>query len=231
VKIMQVWTKLFAKSPFKPLIKHAEVVLETVETLERALEAWENGDYENMRKYAKKVDDLEDFADKIKEEIRDSLSSKLFMPVDREDILRYLQRQDKIADAAENTAKWLLVRDPNDIPEEIKHEVKDLVIKMSQESIKAAKLVYDAIVQMDTVIESGFGEKEIEEEYRLIKEIGSVEHKIDELDTKFMEIIFKNSSKMDWGLGMYLLNIAKTLSGISDMAKDAAERIRLMMNK
>ncbi|KPU63494.1 hypothetical protein EP1X_03920 [Thermococcus sp. EP1] len=228
---MQVWTKLFAKSPFKPLIKHAEVVLETVEVLEKALEAWEIGDYETMRNYARKVDDLEDFADRIKEEIRDSLSSKLFMPVNRGDILRYLHMQDKIADAAENTAKWLLVRDPNDMPEDIKEEIKSLIMKMSQESIKAAKLVYEAIVQMDTVIESGFGEKEIEKEYELIREIESVEHKIDELDTEFMEIIFKNSSKLEWGLGMYLLNIAKTLSNISDKAKDAAERIRLMMNK
>ena len=102
---------------------------------------------------------------------------------------------------------------------------------MSQESIKAAKLVYEAIVQMDRVIESGFGEREIEREYAIIKEIESVEHKIDELDTRFMEIIFKNSAKMEWGLGMYLLNIAKTISNISDKAKDAAERIRLMMNK
>jgi len=228
---MQVWTKLFAKSPFKPLIKHAEVVLETVETLERALEAWERGEYETMREYARKVDDLEDFADKIKEEIRDTLSSKLFMPVNRGDILRYLQMQDKIADAAENTAKWLLVRDPNNTPEDLKEEVRGLIMKMSQESIKAAKLVYEAIVQMDRVIESGFGEKEIEREYEIIKEIESVEHKIDELDTRFMEVIFKNSTKLEWGLGMYLLNIAKTLSNISDRAKDAAERIRLMMNK
>jgi len=228
---MQVWTKLFAKSPFKPLIKHAEVVLETVETLERALEAWERGEYETMREYARKVDDLEDFADKIKEEIRDTLSSKLFMPVNRGDILRYLQMQDKIADAAENTAKWLLVRDPNNTPEDLKEEVRGLIMKMSQESIKAAKLVYEAIVQMDKVIESGFGEKEIEREYEIIKEIESVEHKIDELDTRFMEVIFKNSTKLEWGLGMYLLNIAKTLSNISDRAKDAAERIRLMMNK
>lgn len=231
MKMMQVWTKLFAKSPFKPLIKHAEVVLETVETLERALEAWDKGEYEAMREYARKVDDLEDFADKIKEEIRDSLSSKLFMPVNRGDILRYLQMQDKIADAAENTAKWLLVRDPNDTPEDLKEEVRSLIMKMSQESIKAAKLVYEAIVQMDRVIESGFGEEEIKREYEIIKGIESVEHKIDELDTKFMEIIFKNSSRLEWGLGMYLLNIAKTLSNISDRAKDAAERIRLMMNK
>ncbi len=164
---MQVWTKLFAKSPFKPLIKHAEVVLETVETLERALELWHEGKYQEMEKVAVEVDNLEDIADRIKEEIRDSLTTKLFMPVNRNDILEYLHMQDKIADAAEDTAKWLLIKRPKEIPEEI----KGIILKMGKESIKAAKLVHNAILQMDTVIESGFSEKEIEREYELIKEI------------------------------------------------------------
>lgn len=63
---MQVWTKLFAKSPFKPLIKHAEVALQTVETLEKALQAWREGNYEEMKKLALEVDRLEDVADRIK---------------------------------------------------------------------------------------------------------------------------------------------------------------------
>ncbi len=224
---MQVWTKLFAKSPFKPLIKHAEVVIQTVETLEKAIDYWEAGDYETARKYAIEVDQLEDIADRIKEEIRDSLSSKLFMPVNRGDILIYLHMQDKVADAAEDTAKWLLVMEPNTVSGEIKTTLKE----MAEESIRVAKLVYKAIVQMDTVIESGFSEREIENEYKLIKEIESVENKIDELDTKLMRLVFQNAKEMNWGVGIYILNIARTLSNISDKAKDAAERIRLMMNK
>ncbi|WP_461865889.1 TIGR00153 family protein [Thermococcus sp.] len=224
---MQVWTKLFAKSPFKPLIKHAEVVIQTVETLEKAINCWEAGDYETARKYAIEVDRLEDIADRIKEEIRDSLSSKLFMPVNRGDILIYLHMQDKVADAAEDTAKWLLVMEPNTVPSEIKTTLKE----MAEESIRVAKLVYKAIVQMDTVIESGFSEKEIENEYKLIKEIESVENKIDDLDTQLMRLVFQNAKEMNWGVGIYILNIARTLSNISDKAKDAAERIRLMMNK
>ncbi len=224
---MQVWTKLFAKSPFKPLIKHAEVVLETVETLERALELWYDKKYQEMEKIAVEVDNLEDIADRIKEEIRDSLTTKLFMPVNRNDILEYLHMQDKIADAAEDTAKWLLIKRPKEIPEDI----KEIILKMGKESIKAAKLVHTAIVQMDTVIESGFSEKEIEKEYEFIKEIESVENKIDGLDTKLMKLVFENEDKLSWGDGFYILNIARTLSNISDKAKDAAERIRLMMNK
>ncbi|KUH33049.1 hypothetical protein APY94_07200 [Thermococcus celericrescens] len=224
---MQVWTKLFAKSPFKPLIKHADVVLNTVETLEKALQAWYACDYEGMREFAIEVDHLEDVADRIKEEIRDSLSSKLMMAVAREDVIIYLHMQDKVADAAEDTAKWLLVKKPDCVPT----EAKDIILEMGMESIKAAKLVHEAIVQMDRVIESGFTEGEIEREYEIIRQIESVENKIDGLDTKLMQLVFENADSMSWGDGFYILNIARTLSNISDKAKDAAERIRLMMNK
>ncbi|WP_297464754.1 TIGR00153 family protein [Thermococcus sp.] len=224
---MQVWTKLFAKSPFKPLIKHSEVVLETVETLEKALRAWERGDYEEMRRLAIEVDRLEDVADRIKAEIRDSLSSKLMMAVAREDVLIYLHMQDKVADAAEDTAKWLLVKKPGTVPK----EVRELIIQMGVESIKAAKLVHEAIVQMDRVIESGFSEKEIEKEYEIIHEIEGVENEIDGLDTELMQRVFEMADELSWGDGFYILNVARTLSNISDKAKDAAERIRLMMNR
>ena len=224
---MQVWTKLFAKSPFKPLIKHAEIVIETVETLEKALQAWYEGRYEEMERLSVEVDRLEDIADRIKEEIRDSLSSKLMMAVAREDVLIYLHMQDKVADAAEDTAKWLLVKRPGNVPEDIKR----VILKMGEESIKAAKLVYEAIVQMDRVVESGFSDKEIEREYELIRKIEGVEKNIDGLDTELMKLVFDNEEKLTWGDGMYILNIARTLSNISDKAKDAAERIRLMMNK
>lgn len=149
------------------------------------------------------------------------------MAVAREDVLIYLHMQDKVADAAEDTAKWLLVKEPGNIPEEI----KEVILQMGTESIKAAKLVYEAIVQMDRVIESGFAEKEIEREYEIIHEIEGVESKIDGLDTELMRLVFQNAGRMDWSEGFYILNIARTLSNISDKAKDAAERIRLMMNK
>ncbi len=224
---MQVWTKLFAKSPFKPLIKHSEVVINTVKTLENALQYWYEGNFEEMEKLALEVDRLEDVADRIKEEIRDSLSSKLMMAVAREDVLTYLHMQDKVADAAEDTAKWLLVKRPDGVPK----EVKEIVLQMGVESIKAAKLVHEAIVQMDRVIESGFAEGEIEREYEIIRAIESVESKIDGLDTELMRKVFEMADEMSWGDGIYILNIARTLSNISDKAKDAAERIRLMMNK
>ena len=81
------------------------------------------------------------------------------------------------------------------------------------------------------ILPSGFSESEIKREYEIIHEIEAVENKIDDLDTKLMQLVFENADKMNWAEGLYILNIARTLSNISDKAKDSAERIRLMMNK
>ncbi|WP_206203956.1 DUF47 family protein, partial [Thermococcus sp. GR4] len=77
--------------------------------------------------------------------------------------------------------------------------------------------------QMDRVIESGFAENEIAREYELIRAIEDVESKIDGLDTRLMKLVFENADKLDWGTGFCILNIARTISNISDKAKDAAE--------
>ncbi len=224
---MQVWMRLFAKSPFKPLIKHAEVVVETVETLQRALEMWDSGDYREMRRLAVEVDKLEDMADRIKEELRDSLGPRLMMAVPREDILIYLHMQDKVADSAEDTAKWLLVREPLSISEDIKSKI----LIMGQKSVEVAKEVREAIVQMDRVIESGFADREIERAHEIIRNVETIEKEVDDLDTQLMEAVFRHEGELSWGDGFYVLNVARTLSNVSDKAKDAAERIRVMMSK
>lgn len=76
-----------------------------------------------MERLSVEVDRLEDIADRIKEETRDSLSSKLMMAVAGEDVLIYPHMQDKVADVAEDTAKWLLVKRPGNVPEEIKEVI------------------------------------------------------------------------------------------------------------
>ncbi len=224
---MQVWMRLFAKSPFKPLIKHSEIVVETVKTLDEAMKACYEGRYEDMRRLAIEVDKKEDMADRIKEELRDSLGPRLMMAVPREDILIYLHMQDKVADSAEDTAKWLLVKTPERVPE----DVKNTLLKMSEKSVEAAEEVHRAIVQLDRVIESGFADREIEKAHEIIGRIEEIEKEIDDLDTKLMEAVFRHEKELSWADGLYILNVARTLSNVSDKAKDAAERMRVMMSK
>lgn len=180
-----------------------------------------------MKKFVFEVDRFEDVVDRIKEEIRDFFSLKFMMVVVREDVFIYFYMQDKVVDVVEDIVKWFFVKEFGNILEEI----KEVIFQMGMESIKVVKFVYEVIVQMDRVIESGFVEKEIEREYEIIYEIEGVESKIDGFDMEFMRLVFQNVGRMDWSEGFYIFNIVRIFSNIFDKVKDVVERIRLMMNK
>ncbi|RKZ01940.1 MAG: TIGR00153 family protein [Candidatus Hydrothermota bacterium] len=223
--MVSVWLKLFAKSPFKPLIKHSQIVVKSVEVLEQAMEAWNKGQVQEMEKLCSEVDELEKEADRIKESIRNTLTSKVFMPVSRADVLLYLYFQDKVADAAQDVAKWLIVCKGRDVPDAL----KDKVIKIGKESIAVAKRLHEAISQLDMVIESGFREEEIQKEYELIREVEEIEHSIDVMSGEIMQFVFDNEDKLSYGDALFILGMSRCLTAISDKAKDAVERIRQML--
>ncbi len=223
--MVSAWLKLFAKSPFKPLIRHSEIVLKAVEKLEQAVIAWNEGRIEEMCNYCKEVDELEQEADKVKDSIRDSLTSKIFMPVSRGDVLLCLHYQDKIADAAQDVVKWLTVCKNRQIP----GELKEKVLQIGHESIAVAKKLYDAMAQLDTVIESGFREDEINKEYEFIRAVEEIEHSIDVISGEIMQYVFDNEDKLSYGDAIFILSMTRCLASISDSAKDTVERIRQML--
>ena len=223
---MPFWLKIFSKSPFKPMIEHGKVVKETVETLELAVVEWYKQNYDEMERLCGKVDQLEKEADKLKESIRDSLSHRVMMPVSRNDVLLYLYYQDKIADRAQDVAKWLPLRkNKNLLPEEL----RKIILEMAKESIDAVRGVYEAITQLDIVLESGFNEEEIKKEYEIIKEVETVESKIDKYVSYILNYVFQHDDEMKYSEALYILNLSRLLSSISDKAKDSVERIRQML--
>ena len=58
------------KDPFDKLIEHAKVVRECTETMQNAIEAYFNGDFESFEKYRNAVRENENRADNIKRNIR-----------------------------------------------------------------------------------------------------------------------------------------------------------------
>ncbi len=223
--MVSAWLKLFAKSPFKPLIKHSEIVLHTIEELEKAMIAWSEGRKDEMLRLCDEVDELEREADRVKESIRDTLSSRIFMPVSRGDVLLCLYFQDKVADAAQDVIKWLKVCKDRQIPDELKQKV----LKIGNESISVARKLHEAVSQLDTVIESGFRDSEIEREYELIRAVEEIEHSIDVISGEIMQFVFDNEDKLSYGDAIFILSMSRCLSSISDRAKDTVERIRQML--
>ena len=95
---------LFGKSPFGPIVEHSKKVHECVELLWPLMEALVQEDHDQIRLLHSKMSRLEYEADLIKHEIRGFITQRSFLPVDRSDLINFLEHQEKIADHAEDFA-------------------------------------------------------------------------------------------------------------------------------
>ena len=103
-------TELFGKSPFGPIVEHSKKVHECVELLWPLMEALIQEDYDQIKTLHSRMSRLEYEADLIKPEIRGFITQRSFLPVDRSDLVNFLEHQEKIADHAEDFAVILTLR-------------------------------------------------------------------------------------------------------------------------
>lgn len=131
------------KRALKLSIKHIEEIVETSESMKRAVHTFcENG--ENIRENSEKVFDNERKADKVKSDIIEELSKGNFPPMRRENIIRLVLTADDIADNARAAAMKLTFLDPENVGEDLKKELK----KLSDFAYEAAKLLKNAFSAM-----------------------------------------------------------------------------------
>jgi len=138
---MSLISQLFGKSPFGPLVEHARKVHECASLVRPLLAACIAEQYEEIHRLQDKVSKLEYEADMVKQEIRDQLPRRYFLPVARADLERFLHTQDSIADAAEDFAVVLLIRNTRIHPELVDEFVAfaDQVVRVSETLAAAAE--------------------------------------------------------------------------------------------
>ena len=101
---------MFAKSPFKPLTGHIDKVKACVNLIKPLFKAQQAMDYENVFSISEKIMKLEHEADIIKDQIRIQIPQSIFLPVDKRDFDHLLSVQDDIADAVEDLAVLLRIK-------------------------------------------------------------------------------------------------------------------------
>ena len=125
---------MFSKSPFKPLASHMDKVRACVEQIKPLFEALENKDYDSVQKISELIVKLEHEADMIKDDIRTHMRQSMFLPVDKKDFMHLLSAQDDIADAIEDLAVLLRIKNL-DTPEEIMARVEKALEHVSADRI------------------------------------------------------------------------------------------------
>jgi uncharacterized protein len=218
--------ELFGKSPFRPLVEHATKVHECVKLVKPLMEACVREDWEGIHRLQDAVSKLEYEADLVKHEIRDNLPRRYFLPVSRADLDRYLHCQDNIADAAQDFAVVLLLRNTKVHPELVQEffDFVDQVVLVSETLMGAA-------AEMEALAETSFGGAEADSVLKKIAGLGEGEWKADRMQRKLSQHIYRLEKDLDPITIIFYEKMLRELSAIANAAENTGDMLRAMIVK
>ena len=217
---------LFAKSPFGPLVQHAERVHDTVVLIRPMFDAFVAGDWERTEEMYSRIEVLEHEADVIKNDIRDHLPKSLFLPVDRGDLLTFLKEQDRIADRAEDLGVLLTMR-RTPTPDSIKEDVLRLVDAV----VTASEKWYQVARELPTLLEASFTGPEVDRILGLVNEVALAERETDDRQALVTKRLFEHEDEIGAVSVMMWFNIVRVLGSMANAAENTADLLRLMLAK
>ncbi len=221
---MRSLASLLGRSPFVPLQQHMDQVVSCAEGVPALFEALIAGDLDTLKAQQKLVADLESQADEIKNELRNHLPRKLFMPVDRRDLLEILDLQDSIADVAEDIGDILVVRTWT-VPEPMQQPLLEFI----HTAVSAAVAARQVVQQLDELVEVGFSGPESEAVLALIEEVLRLEDEADLQELKVTQVLFAHEDEMSAVSVILWMRILDWIGDLADYPKKVCNRLRLLI--
>ena len=215
---------LFGQSPIKPLQNHMQTVVDCVEQLTEYFQAVSQEDWETVENIYNKISELESVADKQKQDIRLHLPKSLFMPINRSDLIHLLSKQDKICNTAKDIAGFILGREQK-IPKKI---ASDMIAYVNS-AIAVTKEAKTVIDELDELIGSGFGGREIDRINRRITKLDKSESKNDKRQIALRSKLHAIEADMPPVDVMFLYKTIESVGNLADRAKSAGEQIQIII--
>jgi predicted phosphate transport protein (TIGR00153 family) len=212
--------KLFGRSPFGQMKQHMEHVAQCVKKMAEALTAVQSGRYDSLDELAEEASQLEHQADEVKNDIRNRLLKRVFMPIDRSEVLEILSLQDSLADTAEDVCRVLTFK-RLPIPASVSKDFNEFI----EHNLNAFQVAYSIVRQLDELIESGFGGMEAERIRGLASQTAFAEHQADMVQVKLLKMIYSMESELSFTEFHLWMRLTNVLSEISNLSEDLAERV------
>ena len=221
---MSLIAELFGKSPFGPLVEHSKTVHECVELIQPLLEALIREDYDEIHFLQDKISELEYQADCIKHDIRDQLTKRYFLPVNKVELERFLRRQDKVADSVEDFAVILLIRDTKLHP-----SLHDQFFVFINQIFQVTGLLLNAAVEFQNLAEVSFAGAEARGVLELLNGLGEEEWKADRLARTLSKSIYSLENELDPLTIIFYEKMLLALGNIANQAENAGDILRTML--
>ena len=215
---------VFAKSPLKPLEDHINLVHKCSQGLLPFFKAVYIQDWKVASELQHHISMLEKQADVIKRELRISLPTGIFMPIQRQDVLDLLTQQDKIANKAKDISGRILGRQLV-IPDEL-HVPFMEYLKRCLDATNQAKKV---INELDDLLETGFRGREVRLVEDMIERLDSIEDDTDVLQISIRRNLLALEKDLNPVDVMFLYNIIEWVGELADISERVGSRLELML--
>ncbi len=216
--------RLFGHSPFKPLQQHMRLVVQCANEVPTLMEALCQDDGNKVQSTRDEIFKLENAADEIKNQLRAHLPKRLFMPVDRRDVLEILDLQDTIADTAQDIAGMLVVRKM-----EIIKPMHVPLLVLTRRCVDACNQMAKIMEQLDELLETGFRGPESERVLEMIDELNMIETDTDQKGAEVLRIIFDHEEELGPVSVIIWLRLIHWIGDLADFAERVGNRHRLLL--
>jgi len=223
---MPLIRELFGKSPFGPLVQHTKKVHECVRLIRPLLDAVVKEDYEEVHRLQDAVSKLEYEADLIKQEIREQLPRRYFLPVERGDLDAFLHCQDNVADGVEDFAVMLLIRNTRVHPSLVSEFTAyvDQIMQVSDTLMASAE-------ELEVLAATSFSGAESKSVLQRINGLGEQEWMADRMQRKIRRHIYDLEKELDPVTIMFYEKMLQSLGEVANAAENTGELLRQMIVK
>lgn len=216
---------LFRASPFEPLRYHMETVMQCVSFVQPMFEAVRDRRYEELQELAKQVFKVEHEADIIKDDIRRTIPKRFFLPVYRGDLLGYVKLQDDMADAAEDLAVLLTIKNLV-LPTPLVELTFEYVAKVHDVCRRTSEIAD----YLPTLVEGDMVGDEAEQALSMVAAVEKGEWEADRLQYTLSQKLFALEDEMKPTDILLWFRIFGELGQLANFAEKTGDRLRRMLS-
>lgn len=223
---MRAITNLFGKSPFHPLQEHMNLVAKCVKKLKPLFEAYKSQDWNKVESLSKEISHIEHLADLAKMDIRNHLPKNLFLPVEREILLNILSIQDHIADAVEDVAVYLTMKNLT-LKEDLYKDLSAFIDK----NIHCFEKVHQVIAELHELFQSSFGGVEAESVIAMIEDVIYQENQTDISQRVLLKKLFNLEHELSYSSFHLIMQVLEWIGQISYLSEKLASCTRMTIER
>jgi predicted phosphate transport protein (TIGR00153 family) len=216
---------LFRESPFEPLRYHMKAVSECVALVRPMFNAVRDGQYEKLQEVAKKIFKAEHQADIIKDDIRRTIPKRFFLPVYRGDLLGYVKLQDDMADAVEDLAVLLTIKNLV-LPRPLVEPTFEYLSKVEDVCHRTCAIGD----YLPTLVEGDMAGDEAERTLAMIADVEKAEWEADRLQYTLSQKLFALEDEMKATDILLWFRVFGELGQLANFAEKTGDRLRRMLS-